>query len=175
MSIINPLAFDSVEEFKAALKEDGLKRGWTLMSDESDEVTHSVVEDILTHSGVKGMKWGVRNEKNRSSAVSVKDKGKRLKTSGGKGLPANPTAVRARVIGQKAKGSGLKSLTDQELKDYANRLNLEQNAKRLMNEDRPFAQRFVLKVLGQTGQNQANEATRAGSSKAVKAILKRRR
>lgn len=125
------------------------------------------VDNILAHFGVKGMKWGVRRD--RSPAVSVQDKRKRLKTKGGHGLPADPSAVRARVIGQKAKASGLKALTDQELKEYANRLNLEQNVKRLQYQDSPPVKRFVLKQLGQTGQ----ESVKAASNEVVTQRVRR--
>lgn len=114
-----------------------------------------VVEDILAHVGVKGMKWGVRNARNNSSAVTVIDKKKKIKTFGGKGRSAHPEAIRVRSIGQVAKKSGTKALSNKDLDEYNKRLNLEQNYKRLSYQDKNPGQKFVASLLGQTGKTQA--------------------
>lgn len=113
-----------------------------------------VVEDILEHHGVKGMKWGVRRSK--SSNVTVSDKGKKLKTSGGHGRPAHPDAVNAHTIGQITRKSGTKALSNQELESYSRRLNLEANVKRINYANSNPAKKFTLTLLGQTGKNQAS-------------------
>ena len=126
--------------------------------------TTKVVEDLLAHVGVKGMRWGVRRKATvGAQEVIVSDKriGKGLKTSGGAGHPATSEAVRVRTIGQVGKKSGLKSLTDKELQDYAKRIQLEQNVKRLQYADSSAGRKFVLSLIGQTGkttaQNVAND------------------
>jgi 2'-5' RNA ligase len=120
--------------------------------------TKDVVNDILKHHGVKGMKWGVRRRTTGVQAVSVTDKGKRLKTKGGQGHPAHSDAVRVRTIGQVGKKSGLKALSNEELQAFNQRLNLEQQAKRLSYNDKSPPKKFVLTLLGQTGKQQASEA-----------------
>jgi hypothetical protein len=134
--------------------------------------TPEVVADILTHHGVKGQKWGVRRKATvGAQEVVVSDKRKKLKTSGGKGFPAHADAVRARTTGQIARKSGVKALSDAQLRDYNNRLNLEQQAKRLSFNDSSPPKKFVLRLLGQTGKQQASEAANAVASKQVKRAL----
>ena len=100
-----------------------------------DSMAQSAIDNFLEHFGVKGMKWGVRRshaqragdvflerglaistpgsrargaaraKKIASTPVKVSEKGKKLKTSGGKGRPAHADAVRARTHGQVAKKS----------------------------------------------------------------------
>lgn len=133
-----------------------------------------VVEDILAHYGVKGMRWGVRRKATvGAQEVIVSDKRKKIKTSGGKGYPAHAEAVRARTIGQVGKKSGLKALSNDELQAYNNRLNLEQNTKRLMYEDSSAPVKFVKTLLRQTGRTQANEAANAVAAKQIKRVLRK--
>jgi len=132
-------------------------------------MSESIVNNILTHFGTKGMKWGVR--RNKSSSVSVTSKGKKLKTRGGHGRPASPDAVRARTLGQVGKKSGLKSLSDQELSDYSRRLNLEQQVKRLEYNEKNAAQKFVANLLGKNGSQDVESAARETRKKVGKAIV----
>lgn len=129
-----------------------------------------VIENIIEHHGVKGMKWGVR--RNRPSAVTVSDKGKKLKTSGGHGLPAHSDAIPARVVGQKIKKSGMKSVSDAELQAYAKRIQMEQNISRLMYNEKSGGARFVDGLLGRQGSRLANEATKSGGAKAGRTAVR---
>ena len=132
----------------------------------------NVVDIILAHHGVKGMHWGVRRDRTSGPvAVSVRDKGKRVKTSGGKGFPAHSDAVRARTIGQVGRKSGLKALSNDELQAYNQRLNLESQAKRLHYNDRSPPKKFILALLGQTGKQQASEAANTVASAQVKKLI----
>ena len=133
--------------------------------------TDLFIGDILEHFGKKGMKWGVR-KRDTSKRVTVVDKGKRLKTSGGHGHKTDPSALNARVIGQKAKASGLKSLTDDELKAYASRLNLEQNVGRLQYNEKHPAEKFIRKILGQTGDNSVKAASDEIVTQRVRRVFK---
>jgi hypothetical protein len=130
-----------------------------------------VVSNLLEHHGIKGMKWGVRRKATVGpQEVIVRDSRKKIKTSGGGGHTAHPSAVSARTTGQIAKKSGVKALSDEQLQSYAKRIRLEQEVKRLHYNERPAAERFVLKALGRAGNQSVDKAANEGSRK-VGAIL----
>ena len=136
--------------------------------------TAEIIEGILEHHGVKGQKWGVRRARNKSSAVTVVDKKKKLKTYGGAGRPAHSDAVTARTSGQIARKSGLKALSNAELRAYNERLNLEQNAQRLTYQDKSKGKKFVLTLIGKKGpsaaQTGAKVALNTARARKLKAI-----
>lgn len=136
--------------------------------------TSEVVDNILAHYGVRGMRWGVRRKATvNAQEIVVSDRRKKLKTSGGKGLPAHSDAVRARTVGQKAKGSGLKALSNDELSELQRRLNLEQSVKRLQYNDASPPKKFVLNLLGRAGNQAATDVSNASSKKVGAMIAKK--
>lgn len=134
------------------------------------------VGNFLEHYGVKGMKWGVRKSDVPAGETRVTQKGKKLKGEGGKGLPAHEDAKKAAVSKQKAKGSGLQSLSNQELKDLANRMNLEQQVRQLSLQDKQAnsnpAARFIKRTLTQSGKQEAQKAANNATSKLVANMMK---
>lgn len=146
--------------------ENGLVIDFKLVNDSLAQGM-DFTNDFLAHHGTKGMKWGVRNRASQAKAsfrrrtgrsgpqpVTVQDKptSKKIKTKGGEGQPAHPDAVTPRISGQVARKSGVKALSDNELRAYTNRLNLEQQAKRLQYEDSSLGRKAVLTVLRDTGK-----------------------
>lgn len=138
-------------------------RNWEAEVSMSEEI----VQNILAHFGVRGMRWGVRRKATVGPReVIVSDKRKKLKTSGGQGRPASGDAVRARTLGQVGRKSGLKALSDQELQAYSRRLNLEQQVKRLEYNEKSAAKKFVLRALGKAGSQTIDKVTDDASNKA---------
>lgn len=78
----------------------------------------SFASDFLEHFGVKGMKWGQRR-KSKDSKVS----NSREESKAGDSEDFTRTAATA----VKVKTSGMRSLSNKELRDLVDRINLEQN------------------------------------------------
>lgn len=93
------------------------------------ETGEQAVNQIF-HFGVKGMKWGIRRERDSSgpvkTTVSKTRRGKvEISTTGGGKSSASVDAVRAAQASQKLKVSGIKSLSNQELQALTKRAELE--------------------------------------------------
>jgi hypothetical protein len=92
------------------------------------------------------MKWGVRR---RTSA------------------PASSDAQKSLDVRAKAKTGKVKSLTNAELQTAINRMNLEQNFKRLAVNERPPVQRWIASTLLEIGKREVQVAAGKAVAKAV--------
>jgi hypothetical protein len=126
----------------------------------------------LVHYGVKGMRWGQRKTATEVTTRSVVNAGLRSKTKvkvkGGQAHPATQDAIKAAVQKQKLKKSGAAALSNQELRELATRLQLEQQVKSLA---APKGQKFVTGQLKTQGQQTIQ---REASRQVDKAISSRR-
>jgi len=106
-----------------------------------------VVQELL-HYGVKGMKWGVRRDRS-PRPVTTKTKSTitgraKVKTKGGGFHPPHEDAVKAAVSKQKIRKSGMAALSNNELRDLASRMNLEQQVRSLRAQEPPSETKKVL-------------------------------
>lgn len=115
-----------------------------------DAFAEEVTMSDLEHHGVKGMRWGVRRRNiGTGSEVVVRTTPSRFSSktkitvSGGKGLRPSDDAVKAAVARQKAKQSGVDSLSNDELKTLVSRMNLEQQLSGLSSKQRSHSTRVV--------------------------------
>ena len=111
----------------------------------------TTVDDVLAHFGVKGMKWGVR--KNRSGSASE-------------------DAQRADAAKKKIKTEGgIKALSNNELRDLVNRMNLEQQYSNLTGQKKSTLAKGgqTAKTILSTGKT-VNEAIAFANSPAMKLL-----
>lgn len=137
--------------------------------------------NVLKHHGVKGMRWGVRRKNVGSPnevTVSVnksKLSKKRIKTSGGSGHTPSSEAVASRVAAQKAKKSGVESLSNDEIQKAVQRMNLEASFKSAaVKQDRSPVKKFIAELLINSGKQQATRVANDQAAKAVDKALKKK-
>lgn len=123
------------------------------------------IDGVLTHYGIKGMRWGVRKRSgsDASSETTVKERAARSKapepilvktkaghpilTSGGRYHAPSDEAKRAAAIKQKASKSGSHALTNAEMRALIDRMNLESQYMKLNPKQKSKADKFVRGVL----------------------------
>jgi GNAT superfamily N-acetyltransferase len=133
---------DFAQEFSQFLIDNFGTRG--------GEVEHKAnFEDFLEHYGIPGMKWGVRKKQQ---------------------VPASSDASRSLDIKAKAKTGKVKALTNAELRTAIERMNLEQQYKRLAVNDKPAVTRFISSTLLEIGKREVQ----AAAAKKVAAVVARK-
>lgn len=121
--------------------------------------TESFVDDYLAHYGIKGMRWGSsKSSEVTPTSVAVTTtphnrKTTKIEVKGGGGHDAHPDAIKVAEARQKLRKSGSAALSNGELKDVAERLQLESNVARLEGE-RKSGSTFVGKLLRKHGSQQ---------------------
>ena len=93
------------------------------------------VDDFLEHFGVKGMRWGSR------------------KSGSGKVGPSADSKL-STELRTRAKKSKVKSLSNAELQQAINRMNLEQQFKRLAVNERPAVTRWIGSTMLEIGKRE---------------------
>ena len=117
------------------------------------------IDDYLAHYGIKGMRWGSRKSSEVTpTSVQVTTtphnrKVTKVEVKGGGGHDAHPDAVKVAEARQKMRKSGTAALSNSELKNVAERLQLESNVARLEGE-RKSGSTFVGKLLRKHGSQQ---------------------
>jgi len=158
------------------------------------------VENVLEHFGIRGMRWGVRRSQKeldsagsseqgpppfavrkkplftpRAEVIKIKAiPGKGIQTSGGKNHPATDEAQIAAVLRQRAKASGVRSLSNQDIKVLVDRMNLEQSYAKMNPAKRTWGKKVTEELLYGTTPQLALTAVKklAPTDEAVKAGAK---
>lgn len=113
--------------------------------------------DELYHHGIKGMKWGIRRTDAQlgHEPVNLQKTKKRVKAAGTivnetKNIN-NAASKKAQKKAQKQKLSEAKTMSDQELRERVNRLNMEQQYVRMSTEQINAGRSNVSSVLNNVG------------------------
>jgi 2'-5' RNA ligase len=131
------------QEFRLEYNDDLAEVAMTGVQAQLAARGQQFLEAHLEHYGVKGMKWGVRNGVSRQGARPVVTKATvtrltghaKVKTKGGQAHPPVPDAIKTAAAKQKLKQSGPAALSNDELREVATRLQLEQQVIQLAKRD----------------------------------------
>ena len=114
------------------------------------------MNNVIYHFGIKGMKWGIRRYQNKDGSL----------TAAGKKRYGDSSSV----------NNEIKDLTDQELRDRINRLNLERQYRDLTTpsgqKQTNKGKQFVTSVLETSGKNIATQLVTYGIGTAVNKLFK---
>lgn len=148
--------------------------------------TMDLGREFLEHYGIKGMRWGVRKdnrlsahlEERRANAEVQRQKFRearevrvqasigrtsnskaKIYTKGGEDHPPAEDAIKVAVAQQKLSKSGTVALSNKELRDVAERLQLESNVARLQKEQGRVGEGFVRRMLRNKGQQETERQT----------------
>lgn len=125
---------------------------------------------VLAHHGIKGMKWGVRRtpeqlghapSKKRKFSIKIqsKDKVKKQSSSNSKGA-------------ESTKKRGVKDMTDDEIRQVINRIELERKYSSLTAKQKSKGRKIVEEVLSKSAMNVATKYTTKAMDNVVDSLLK---
>lgn len=127
------------------------------MSVEIQHMIDDVLDDSIEHHGVKGMKWGVR----RNSTGWV----------GPSGLPSRKKIQWHKQASVESKSKSTKNMTNSELREQIERLQMEKQYRQLTSEMTPQKHAAVRKAINQAILNGASQAltetVKAGGTKYI--------
>lgn len=125
---------------------------------------------ILVHHGIKGMRWGVRRTpeqlghapKERRFRISIKKKN------------SNPSpTVKPAVSRSSSKNKSVHDLTDEELRQRINRIEMERKYALLTAKQKSKGRQVVEQILGNAAKKTATKYAAKAMESAVEGILKK--
>jgi len=138
----------------------------------------------LMHYGIPGMKWGRRRGSNTTSSGSVRGrkastdsssnnttKGKKVDEKGEyrQGLVSKKRKYQSKNQKRQEKiNSDLNTMSDKQLRDRINRMQMEQQYRKMMTPEKSAARKQVEQILINEGKNIATQMLREEIKKAMK-------
>ena len=166
------------------VRTDNLEINWKKMSDIcaerlGKEVKHSMLfDEFLEHSGIKGMKWGVRRYQNKDGTLTPEGKiryGKGDGESNDSKKESDDSKPRYDSGTKSYKKSDTRHLTDEELTRRVKRLTQENNyrdqLKKAKEADMSKRQKLVQKIFVDSASNAAAQVMQNIYTKATMAFI----
>lgn len=121
-------------------------------------VNDAIIEGAIEHHGIKGMRWGVRREDGPDGTVS-----------------SNPAVKTETPTAAHPKGSSASSstshLSDEELRNLVNRLQMERQLKTLSEENQKQADSFIKGLMKDIGKRQVRRVANTAADIAIEQAL----
>lgn len=124
----------------------------------------------LLHSGVKGMKWGIRRFQNKDGSLTPAGK----KRYGDKDTGDSPETKpkKTKEAPERTPKKKLKSMTEDEIRTRINRLKLEDDLRKLEKSVYPQSgKKFVTNVLEKSGENIVTQLTTLAMGSVANKVL----
>ena len=118
----------------------------------------------LQHHGIKGQKWGIRRFQNKDGSLTPAGR-KRQKQNDG---PIHEDYSKSHD------SKSVKSMSDKELRDRINRLNMERQYAQLTATEKSIGRKIVSEVLLNVGKELAKEYLKNYAKKGIEELLKRK-
>lgn len=119
----------------------------------------------LQHHGIKGQKWGVRRFQNKDGSLTAVGRKRQRQNDDGPVHEDHSKSHNAKSV---------KSMSDKELRDRINRLNMERQYAQLTATEKSMGRKIVSEVLLNVGKELAKEYLKNYAKKGIEEALKRR-
>ena len=113
---------------------------------------NNLSENDLSHTGVLGMKWGIRKDHSSSSSGSSSSSDS-SSSSGSSGSSGSSKGSKISGYDRKELAARRKTMTDKELNDAVNRLQTEKRLKELAQEDVSSGKKYAVSILTKIGKS----------------------
>lgn len=120
--------------------------------------------NVLTHAGLKGMKWGVRRFQNPDGTLTPAGKKRYAKKTSD-----SEDYTRAKALKKKK----LRQLSNAELKELNNRMQLESQYRNLKKQNVSAGKKFVQDVAYETAKNTAADYAKKYAKKGISAVAEK--
>lgn len=124
------------------------------------------MSNYIKHHGIKGQKWGVRRFQNKDGSLTLAGR-KRQKQNNDE--PTHEDHSKSHSI------KSVKSMSDKELRDRINRLNMERQYAQLTASEKSMGRKIVNEVLINVGKELAKEYLKNYAKKGIDEALKKRK